>query len=105
MHTELYITYEQLQEMITDSVQLGITKYQATQKPKNDLLSRNKAYQMYGFKVINNLIDNHIIKTLRSGEFKNSKVLVSKAEIDTAIYSSKLLKIITINRLNKNCKK
>lgn len=101
MHTELYITFDQLQEIISDSVQLGITKYQATQKPRQDLISRNKAYQTYGFKVINNLIDNKIIKTHRSGEFKNSKVLVSRSEVDAILYGSKLMKTITCNRLKK----
>lgn len=81
------MTREEIAGIITQAVNIAVRQVVRELAPKNDEISRREACRCYGYAEINALINEGRISTRRTGKGRNSKILVSRAEILTALAS------------------
>ena len=87
---ELY----ELKNLCMDMAELGAANYAKRIAPATDTISQREAYRSFGEARVKRWFTMGLIKTVRNGSTKRSKILYSRAELLTVEKSEKLNSLI-----------
>lgn len=79
------MTREEIAGIISQTVEITVRRVVRELLPQADEISQSEAWRLFGRAEINALIREGRISTRRTGKGRNSKILVSRSEILTAL--------------------
>lgn len=99
------LTMEELGGIIADFVQIGYNKAVKDYDPPQDRLRLSEVkkwlkFRRIEFKTFQSLVDKGLIHSRRSGSAANSPLYYSKTEIQKALATMRLNRLIITNELN-----
>ncbi len=79
------MTRQEIADIISQTVEITVRRIVKELIPTNDEISVRKAEELYGRAEIRALIRDNKIRTRRTGSARNSKIVLSRSEILTAL--------------------
>lgn len=88
-----------LMRLIDEHCKATVAEYIKAATPKQDMISRRKAMDMFGRLVINDLLDRGLINRRKMGDGKTSTIYFSISEIRKAVAAQETYNFLNVNQL------
>lgn len=79
------MTREEIARVISQTVEITVRRVIKELAPSSDEISVSEAQRLYGYSEVRALIRDNKIRTRRTGSARNSKIVLSRSEILTAL--------------------